>query len=184
VDNTGVNAGGIRHTIQALLDGRTFEQFHIDVGIGDPLVDPVEYLNTPALLEFAELASTRVPCYPITQQIAEKLHAYTRPHRTGKSTRVKDFIDILLLANLGEIDGERLFQAIQATFISRDTHVLPIMIPPPPSNWGREFQQIASEIGLEQLSLKSAFHLLQKFLNPVLVNETLGIWNPVMENWH
>ena len=27
--------GGLRHPIQALLDGRTFEQFHIDIGIGD-----------------------------------------------------------------------------------------------------------------------------------------------------
>jgi hypothetical protein len=184
VDTTGANTGGIRHTIQALLDGRTFEQFHIDVGIGDPLVDPVEYLNTPAILEFANLASTRVPCYPITQQIAEKLHAYTRPHKTGESSRVKDFIDIILLTRLGVIDGERLLQAIQATFISRDTHVLPIMIPPPPSNWDREFQRMASEVGLERLSLESAFHLLQRFLNPLLENEILGSWNPVVETWH
>ena len=74
----------MRHTIQALLDGRTFEQFHIDVGIGDPLIEAVEYLNTPALLAFADIDPTRVPCYPITQQIAEKLHAYTRPRRVRR----------------------------------------------------------------------------------------------------
>jgi len=181
---TGVDPGGMRHTIQALLDGRTFEQFHIDVGVGDPLVDPVEYLTTPALLEFADLASTHVPCYPITQQIAEKFHAYTRPHKTGKSSRVKDFMDILLLTNLGAIDGGRLLKAIQATFLSRATHALPITIPPPPSHWRREFQRTASEVGLANISLENAFHLLQAFLNPVLENEILGTWEPATATWH
>lgn len=45
---------------------------------------------------------TRVPCYPVTQQIAEKLHAYTRPHKMGESSRVMDFIDIILMAELGD----------------------------------------------------------------------------------
>ncbi len=33
-NTTGIDTGGIRYTNQALLDRRTFEQFHIDVGIG------------------------------------------------------------------------------------------------------------------------------------------------------
>ena len=64
----------------------TFERFHIDIGIGDPLLSPVEYLETPALLTFAGIAPTVVPCYPSTQQIAEKYHAYTRPHVSGVSS--------------------------------------------------------------------------------------------------
>jgi len=34
--------GGLRYRLHSLLDGRTFERFHIDVGIGDPLLSPVE----------------------------------------------------------------------------------------------------------------------------------------------
>ena len=104
--NAATDQGGLRHPIHALLDGRTFEHFHIDIGIGDPMVEAVEYLNTPALLEFAELAPTRVPCFPITQQIAEKLHAYTRPRKSGESSRVKDFVDMLLLSEMGTISGK------------------------------------------------------------------------------
>jgi hypothetical protein len=107
--------GGLRHSIQSHLDSRTFEQFHIDVGVGDPLVDAVDYLSTPDLLDFAGLPATLVPCYPITQQIAEKLHAYTRPRKSGESSRVKDIVDILLLAGVGKITGERSRKAIQAT---------------------------------------------------------------------
>jgi hypothetical protein len=40
--------GGLRYRLHSLLDGRTFERFHIDICIGDPLLSPVEYLETPA----------------------------------------------------------------------------------------------------------------------------------------
>ena len=32
--------GGVRFHTQALLDGRPFEMFHVDVGVGDPVVAP------------------------------------------------------------------------------------------------------------------------------------------------
>jgi hypothetical protein len=34
--------GGLRFQAQSLLDGRTFERFHVDVGMNDPIVEPVE----------------------------------------------------------------------------------------------------------------------------------------------
>lgn len=124
--------GGVRHQIQTLLDGRTFESFHADVGIGDPMIEAADYLTTLPILEFAGLEPTRVPCYPLTQQIAEKLHAYTRPRGLGEPSRVKDSVDILLLAELGEIKGEGLVRAIQATFQFAGTHPIPASVPPPP----------------------------------------------------
>jgi hypothetical protein len=175
--------GGIRHSIQALLDSRTFEKFHIDVGVGDPLVEAVEYLSTPALLDFAGLPPTRVPCYPITQQIAEKLHANTRPHKTGESSRVKDFVDILLLAELGKIAGERTRSAIQATFSAMGTHPIPTIIPPPPENWEREFQHTAKSLGLENLTLTRAYEFIQAFLDPILMQESVGEWDPKKRTW-
>jgi hypothetical protein len=172
--NAVIDQGGLRHPIHALLDGRTFEHFHIDIGIGDPMLEAVEYLNTPALLEFAELSPTHVPCFPITQQIAEKLHAYTRPRQSGESSRVKDFVDMLLLSEMGTISGERLFQAIRATFTARATHVLPVNVPPPPAKWESEFKRMAKDVGMDKLSLVQAYGLVQQFLDPVLKGENPG----------
>jgi len=183
LSNSGLEPGGIRHAIQASLDSRTFEQFHLDVGIGDPLVDPVDYLSTPALLEFADLEPVSVPCYPITQQIAEKLHAYTRPRKTGESSRVKDFIDILLLAELGTISGERLFRAIQATFSIQGTHDIPENVPPTPANWGREYQRMADDVGLGNLSLEQSYQFMQDFLDPVLKGISTGWWDSAGRDW-
>jgi hypothetical protein len=69
---------GLRYTVQALLDDRTFEKLHVDVGIGNAVTEPPEFLFTTALLDFAGLPLTRVACYPVTQQIAEKPHAYIK----------------------------------------------------------------------------------------------------------
>jgi hypothetical protein len=68
------------------------------------------------LLAFAGILPSAIPCYPLTQQIAEKLHAYTRSYATAESTRAKDWVDILLMAELGEIQASLLNQALRATF--------------------------------------------------------------------
>jgi hypothetical protein len=174
---------GLRYTVQSLLDGRVFEQFHIDIGIGDAIIEPVELLETTDLLAFAGLSPTHVPCYPVTQQIAEKLHAYTRPRRTGESSRVKDFVDILLLSGLELISSERIFRAIQATFSTEETHPIPIKVPPPPKKWDRELRRLAVDVGMDSLSLEGAYRIIQQFLDPVLTGESLKEWNPVRKEW-
>jgi len=73
-----------------LVDGRLFEAFHLDVGWGDPVVEPPDELTLPSLLEFAGIKTVTASCYPVTQHIAEKVHAYTRPHVSGESSRTKD----------------------------------------------------------------------------------------------
>ncbi len=175
--------GGNRYQLQSFLDGRIFESFHLDVGVGDPLVEPVEYLQTPNLLEFAGFLPTAVPCYPITQQIAEKLHAYTRTFQSGESSRVKDYVDILLLAGMGKIDSSRLRAAIDSTFLARQSHPLPTQLPEPPRNWERPFQRLAAEVRLEQSTLGEADAAMQEFLNSVLSGEIIGNWNPLHWSW-
>ena len=183
IQSTTDDFGGTRYQLQSFLDGRTFESFHLDVGIGDSLVDPVEYLQTTNLLEFAGFSPTVVPCYPITQQIAEKLHACTRIFQSGASTRVKDYVDILLLAEMGGIDGRRLHEAISSTFLVRRTHPIPLHMPAPPKNWERPFHRMASEIRLEYTSLEEANTAMGRFLNPALRNEAIGIWDPIRWDW-
>jgi hypothetical protein len=143
----------------------------------------VEYLETPALLAFAGIEPTVVPCYPISQQIAEKFHAFTRSHRSGESSRAKDFIDMLLLAEMGELDSESLHQALQATFDQRQTHALPTMVPSPPRNWSQTFQRLASEVGLAFTTLSEGEQALGQFLNPILGSSANKRWLPNHWDW-
>lgn len=174
---------GQRYSIQTMLDGRTFENFHVDVGIGDAVVETLEYLNITDLLSFAGLSPTSVPCYPVTQQIAEKLHAYTKPRKSGESSRVKDLVDLLLLAEIQPVSGTRLQQAIQATFSTEGTHPVPSSVPPPPVKWESEFRRMASEVGLSTTLLDQAYNLVQAFLNPILAAEPPNEWDSVKKAW-
>jgi hypothetical protein len=173
---------GQRYLIRTLLDGRTFENFHVDIGVGDAIIEPLEYLNITDLLSFSGLSPTSVPCYPVTQQIAEKLHAYTKPRKSGESSRVKDLVDLLLLSELQAVSGYSLHQAIQATFTTEGTHPVPSSVPPPPEPWESDFRRMATDVGLTT-TLDKAYGLVQAFLNPILTAETPNDWDPVKKVW-
>lgn len=140
--------GGQRFLVTALVAGRTFESFHIDVGSGDPVTGPAEMLEMPSLLTFAGIPPVMVPCYPLTQHLAEKVHAYVRPRATGESTRVKDLVDIILIAEHATINGPALSTAIQATFRAQGAGEPPTSLPAPPPFWALTFRKLAEEVGL------------------------------------
>jgi hypothetical protein len=74
--SSDVNLGAsIRFRVTSRVAGRVFERFHVDIGQGDVIVGPIDYLSPPQMLSFAEITSAPFPCYPVTQHIAEKLHA-------------------------------------------------------------------------------------------------------------
>lgn len=173
-----------RFHVRSLLDSRPFELFHVDVGVGDPMNDEAEKLSMPPLLAFAEIPPAVMPCFPITQQIAEKVHAYTRPHlSSAPSSRVKDLVDILLMAGLSSIPSGRLLLAIQSTFEARNTHPLPVKLSPPPVDWNTPFKKLANETGLQWTSIAEAFPACQKFLEPVLQSAPESKWNPHQWTW-
>jgi len=174
---------GLRFPVQARLDSRAFETFHVDVGTGDPLVEPAENLSAPPLLEFADIQPALVPCYPLSQQIAEKVHAYTRPYATGEGSRVKDWVDILLMAELGKFNQPTLMQALQATFTARGTHALPTRLPAPPATWTTPYRRLSRELGLGYRTLADAREAMARFLDPVLQAQTNRVWDPVTWSW-
>lgn len=160
--------GGLRFAVHSLLDGRTFEKFGLDVGVGDPMVGPVEYLQAPGYLAFAGIEPVEVPSYPVSQQIAEKLHAYTKPREASEKTRIKDFVDMLLLAELGHINGGLLQRAIRATFENAGTHPVPGNLPQPPRSWEGGYRRLSAEIDLGTTTLEEAFSKIQQFIEPIL----------------
>lgn len=177
---TGVS----RYNIRAILDGRLFEAFHIDVGVGNPIVSPVDILQSTDFLSFAGLKPVQIPCYPVNQQIAEKIHAYTKPRASGDNTRVKDFVDILLLAGLGRIPYNDLMSAIQATFDFEKTHPIPKTLPLPPRGWGQPFRRLSDEAGLDKITIDVAFQRVKIFINPILAGqENVTEWHPDRWGW-
>ena len=96
--------GGARFPVEARLDGRIFVGFHLDVGIGDAVMEPLEVIEGRDWLGFAGIASPSLYMIPREQQFAEKLHAYTLPRQGAANTRVRDLVDMVLLIQSGTLD--------------------------------------------------------------------------------
>ncbi len=112
------------------------------------LREPFEILDGQDWLGFAGIEKARLSAISREEQFAEKLHAYTLP-RTGRpNTRVKDFVDMLLLFDSGMIDPLQLIESIKATFRRRGTHEVPPSLPPPLPSWAEPFGEMAAECGL------------------------------------
>ena len=73
--------GGARFPVEARLDGRVFVGFHLDVGMGDAVMEPLEVIKGRDWLGFAGIANPSLYLIPREQQFAEKLHAYTLPRQ-------------------------------------------------------------------------------------------------------
>ena len=124
-----------------------------------------------------------IPCYPLTQHLAEKIHAYVRPRATGESTRVKDLVDILLIAEQMVVDGLALLAAIHATFSAYGEGEPPLSLPAPPTTWAVTFKKLAEEVGLSCPTLPAANEAARLFLEPVLRGEVDGVWSPTDQVW-
>lgn len=173
----------LRFPVRSLLDGRLFEAFHVDVGMGDPLFEPVEMLTAPPLLTFAGISPASIPSYPLSQQIAEKVHVLTRQYASGESSRVRDWVDILLMAHWEGLRSETLRRALQATFETRATHPLPPQTPTPPASWARPFRRLCEQTGLDYASLEESVQAMRRFLDPVLSGQPAERWSPIRWQW-
>jgi Nucleotidyl transferase AbiEii toxin, Type IV TA system len=98
--------GGARFPVDARLDGRTFVKFHVDLGVGDEVLEPLENLEGKDWLGFAGIPAVVVPALSIEQHWSEKLHAYSRP-REATNSRVRDLVDLLLILEQHELASDR-----------------------------------------------------------------------------
>ena len=153
--------GGARFPVESIMGGRTFAKFHLDVGIGDVVLDPLEQAQLPDWLGFAGILPPAVPMIQREQQFAEKLHAYTLP-RTAPNSRVRDLVDLALLIQSGTLESNRVVQALRATFDLRATHPVPKVLDPPPLDWSAPFARLAAECRID-LSARDAFRVLSEF---------------------
>lgn len=159
--------GGARYPVEGRLDGRVFVGFHLDVGIGDAVMEPLEVIEGRDWLQFAGIASPSLYMIPREQQFAEKLHAYTLPRPGAVNSRVRDLVDMVLLIQSGTLANEKIAEAIRITFERRKTHPLPNMLRVPPAEWQTLYEALARECGLSG-QVEDAFEVLRTFTEPIV----------------
>ena len=170
MDLTAAPYGGARYPVEARMDERIFARFHLDAGVGDVVMRPLETIVCRDWLGFAGIESSRVLMIAREQQFAEKIHAYTLP-RNAANSRVKDLVDLALLIGSGGLDKQRILEALRLTFERRGTHDLPASLVPPPADWQIPFHALAEECGLPT-DVAAVFAGVQEFVEEVLAQRT------------
>lgn len=140
--------GGSRFPVRARMAGRPFVGFHVDIGIGDDLMEPTDQIEGEGWFDFAGLPRPEFRMISCEQQFAEKLHAYTRARTDRDNSRVKDLVDLFLLMRT-EMEPRRLRESIERTFSRRATHPVPAELAPPPESWRDRFAELAVQCDID-----------------------------------
>ncbi len=154
--------GGSRFPVQARMAGRPFVGFHVDIGIGDDLIEPTDEIEGAGWFDFAGLPRPEFRMISRDQQFAEKLHAYTRPRTNRDNSRVKDLVDLLLLMRT-QMEPHRLRENIERTFAHRATHPIPPELAPPPESWRVRFAELAAQCGVN-IEIDSALRSVNEYV--------------------
>jgi predicted nucleotidyltransferase component of viral defense system len=158
----------IRYSVETRLDGRRFDNIKIDVGVGDPLITPLEEIEGSDLLSFAEIPVPLIRVTSRAQHFAEKIHALTRPFDDRINTRVKDLADLMLFTEHGLPQPNDLKNAVTRIFESRMTHEIPSTIGTPPETWAGSYSAMASQLNLREKTIESATSRLNEFWKTIV----------------
>ncbi|MBN1981519.1 MAG: nucleotidyl transferase AbiEii/AbiGii toxin family protein [Chitinivibrionales bacterium] len=90
----------------------------IDLGFGDVVFPEPEMITIPS---FFEMHTAQILGYTRESAIAEKFHAMVR--MAELNSRMKDFYDIWILSTVFDYSGQRIYEAIKATFERRDSQI-------------------------------------------------------------
>lgn len=182
IDGEGVRYTGRRFVITPTLASKPFgDPFGLDIAFADPMLGRPDILEGSSFFVRYGLSPLRIPAYPMPTHIAEKLHAYTLP-RTTLNTRVKDLVDIAILAGVDGHASADLAEAIRLTFTFRGSHAVPGALPEPPAAWHAPYDRMRREEALPWRSINDVSAEAGAFLNPVLAGidgrwvVAIGVW--------
>lgn len=178
----GPPGGGRRYPVVARLAGQELVRFKVDVSANDAIVGALEEHASDPIVELLGYERATYPVYPVAQQLAEKLHAYTLPRET-ENTRAKDLADMVWLTAVHPFDSGALIDAATATFARRANHTWPPTLTPPPVAWARQYAALRHELHLEPATGADAHAWLVAFLEPVLAGERGPTWDPDSRTW-
>lgn len=150
---------GWRFSLTASVAGRPFDLIRVDIADrADETLGATTLFELTCPIRGLPFGPARVHAVDIAQHAAEKFHAISRTYAGDRpSTRVKDLVDIVLMAEAGLLPDPRLGERLQAVFASRDGAGLPIRLPDPPAAWRDGYRKLTAELQPVATQLDAAF---------------------------
>lgn len=155
---------GWRLTVVARLAGRDFAHVVVDVvARSEEIAGAVSTLTIEPILAGVDLEVVRMPAVDLAQQAAEKFHALARRYAGDRpSSRVKDLVDLALLAESGLVAAQPLGIRLRHVYAVRDDSLPPRVLPEPPAAWLVTYAALARELDLGAVDVESAMTLVSR----------------------
>jgi predicted nucleotidyltransferase component of viral defense system len=158
--------------------------FSIDIGFGDKITNGPYEIEYPTLLD---LPSPKIFVYSFDSAVAEKLEAIVKLNFI--TSRMKDFYDLIFIAENNSFNRKVLEKALLETFGNRgtdleDRHIIFDTVFK--NNQQKQIQWV-SFIQLNKLNLNISFYdavsKIQSFIEPIFNEGTNDNWNPQKWKW-
>ena len=178
-------ARGARIRFDAFLGTKALQPVNIDVVIAQSATAPFERVQPASRLDLPRLRSYPYRVYAVVDQIADKVCASMQHHGPdqSESTRVRDLVDLVILARTQRIAAPPLIAAIGAELARR-------AMPRPeaftvPAAWTSAYPTLARATPAcgGVIATDDALRLAGDLLDPALTETARGTWQPHALAW-
>ncbi|MEK0226079.1 nucleotidyl transferase AbiEii/AbiGii toxin family protein [Bifidobacterium mongoliense] len=180
---------GYRVKFDVYIGAQKKQSIHVDLVTREATTGEVGIVTPSNALHLPRLKSYPYRLYPVVDHIADKVCATIALYSGKPSSREKDLVDLVIIANTYDIDAVLLRNAIVNEIMRRDLN-LPSAFTVP-SSWGGGYKTLVQNLpdfdGYADID--DALHLMGDFLNPLLgrtpsniVMEHL-IWDHSTKHW-
>ncbi|RKY81472.1 hypothetical protein DRQ07_03965 [candidate division KSB1 bacterium] len=176
---------GLRFTLVVRL-GKIKSRIQIDIGFGDAV--PLSYTKKALPPMLPGLFTSEILLYPLESVISEKYQAIV--YLGSATSRMKDYYDILFLAENHAFILKKLKMAIEATFTRRETDIgsrFFIYRSDYISEKEKMWKVFLNKIGIERrVDFSQVIKMIKEFLEPVIEadkKEENLIWDSKVWSW-
>lgn len=184
--DTQPNVAGYQLTLAAYCGIKKLDTIKIDLVTGTLITGTPRPL-TRSSLAIDGLDPVVVTVYPIADHVADKVCATAETHgATGRSsTRVRDLVDLVVIANTQPVDADDLARAIDLEWTHRGLPGTPAFNPP--ATWASGYAGLArtTQGCATHPTFDAAVHFIrEEFLGPVLSGHIgRATWNARRGDW-
>lgn len=180
-------AKGARVHVNARLGPTLFATFHIDVVVGTVMTGTPDVVAPLTPLDIEGLIRPRYRVFPVADHLADKLCATISTHagrgRSASSSRVKDLVDIAIIATTLEIDSQALRIAVATNAALRRLDLPECFAVPDPVGWAARYPRVAAESPGPVPDYDTAVSVASEVFDPVLDATATGVWDPSVQAW-
>ncbi len=179
-------ARGRRLHVVAYLGAR-YAAFHVDVVVGTAMTGVPQPASPLVALTIPGLVRPEYRLFPLADHVADKLCAIVEVHDRASglqaSTRVKDLVDLALIAKTQKLAADAAILAVRVGAAHRGLKLPARFAVPDLEVWRRGYPAKAREVPGVVPDFDAAVHLVASLLDPILNGTARGEWNPTATRW-